>query len=116
MLKMFELLSNFYWILIPQYLIENLYRARWRKAYAEKGYSGIAQEGVTSLLGFNSVPLYVPMGSYWNGRRINRLLKQCDIPMWGWGTAFDQFYFHVRREDAWLAQDVLISAGVELLA
>lgn len=116
MLRVFELLSNFYWILIPQYLIENLFRARWRHAHSESGLSGIAREGVTSLLGFTSVPLYVPMGSYWNGRRISQLLKQYDIPIWGWGTAFGQFYFHVRHEDAWLAQEVLLSAGVELWA
>lgn len=115
MLSVFKFLSGFYWILIPQYLVENLLRAQWRQAYSDRGYSGVAREGVTSVLGFNSVPLYVPMGSQWNGRRIAGLLRQYNIPLWGWGYAYDQFYFHVRREDAWLAQDVLLNAGVELI-
>jgi hypothetical protein len=114
-MRVLEFLTGFYWILLPQYLIGNLLRARWRKAYTDDSYGGLAREGITSFLGFNSIPLYVPMSSRWNGRRISRLLKQHDIPMWGWGYAFDQFYFHVRREDAWLAQDVLLSAGVELI-
>lgn len=116
MLRVLEALTSFYWILIPQFIVENLFRARWRQAYSERGYTGIAREGVISVLGLNSIPLYVPMESYWSGARISRLLKQHDIPMWGWGYAFDQFYFHVRREDAWYAQDVLLAAGVELLA
>lgn len=76
---------------------------------------GVAREGLASFFGLNSVPIDVPISSSWNGRYIAELLKQHDIPMWGWGYAFDEFYFHVRREDAWLAQDVLINAGVELI-
>lgn len=115
MWRILVFLTNCYWILIPQYLVENLFRARWREAYVDRGYTGIAREGVTSLFGFNNVPLYVPMQSRWNRRRIAKLLQQYDIPMWGWGYAFDQFYFHVRREDAWRAQDVLLGAGVDLI-
>lgn len=116
MLKVLEILTGFYWILIPQFLIENLFRARWRQAYARGGYGAVASEGLASLVGLNSVPFYVPMGSNWSGHRISKLLKKYDIPIWGWGYAFDLFYFHVRHEDAWLAQDVLLGAGVDLRA
>jgi hypothetical protein len=115
MWRLLVFLTNGYWILIPQYLVENLFHARWRDAHTDQGCAGMAREGIVSLFGFNNVPLYVPMESRWNGRRISRLLKQHDIPMWGWGYAFDQFYFRVRREDAWRAQDVLLAAGVDLI-
>ena len=115
MLHILEFLTGFYWILIPQFMVESLFRARWRDAYDSGGPLGLAKEGVGSALGFNSAVFYVSMHGRWNGRRIKKLLASYDIPMWGWGYAFQQFYFHVPVEDADFACSVLLHAGVELI-
>ncbi len=114
MLRLLEFMTGFYWILIPQFLIENLIRGRWRRAYRAKGYTGLVQESVTSLVGLNSVPFYVPIDGQWSGYAISRLLKRHNIDMWGWGFAFNEMFFHVHRDDAWDAQQILLQAGVEL--
>jgi hypothetical protein len=115
MIWILELLSGFYWVLLPQFVIENLLRTRWRQSYTKEGINTILKDGFTSALGFYSVPLYVPIDGYWNGHAIKRLLRSHNITIWGWGFAFGQFYFHVHKDDAWEAQDVLLRAGVELL-
>ena len=115
MLMLLEFLSGFYWILIPQFIIENLFRARWRDAYASRGPIGVIGEGFGSALGLNSAIFYVDLNGRWNGHKIKRLLASYDIPMWGWGVAFGEFYFHVPADDADFAYDVMWSAGVDLL-
>ena len=115
MLKILELLTGFYWILIPQFIIESLFRARWKDAYDKHGPIGIVAEGFGSALGFNSAVFYVDMYGGWSGNNIKKLLASYDIPMWGWGYAFDQFYFRVPVDDVDLAYRVLFDAGVELL-
>ena len=115
MLRVLEFLTGFYWILIPQFIIESLFRARWRDAYNSGGPIGIAKEGFGSALGFNAAVFYVDIYGNWSGRRIKKLLASYDIPMWGWGYAFEQFYFRVPVVDAEFAQKVMLGAGVDLL-
>lgn len=90
MLRILEFMTGFYWILIPQFIVESLIRGR-------------------------AAVFYVDMYSNWSGYRIKRLLASYDIPMWGWGYAFGQFYFRVPAGDAEFAQQVMWGAGVELL-
>ena len=72
-------------------------------------------ETAESIIGTNTYVFFVPLAGQWDGRSIAKLLKQYRIDMWGWGYWNHEFFFHVRRDDAWFAQDVLLSAGVELL-
>jgi hypothetical protein len=115
MIRLMELLTGFYWVLLPQFVIENLFRVRWRQSYRNGGVHAVVREGLSGALGFHAVPLYVPMDGYWNGHAIQKLLRSHGIGIWGWGFAFGQFYFHVHVDEAWHAQDILIRAGVELL-
>ena len=89
MLRVLEFLTGFYWILIPQFIVESLIRGR-------------------------GAVFYVDMHSNWSGYRIKKLLASYDIPMWGWGYAFDQFYFRVPAGEAELAESVMLGAGVDL--
>jgi hypothetical protein len=89
MLHILEFLTGFYWILIPQFIVESLIRGR-------------------------GAVFYVDMQGNWNGRRIKNLLASYDIPMWGWGYAFGQFYFRVPAAEAKFAQSVMQGAGVDL--
>jgi len=100
MLHILEFLTGFYWILLPQFVVENL-------LHGGKGLPG--------ALGFNTAVFYTDIGGDWSGYRINKLLKEYDIPMWGWGYAFEQFYFRVPLEDAPHAQRVMLAAGIDLL-
>ena len=111
MLRILEFLTGFYWILIPQFIIEGLFRTRGRTANS----SGTLGESIRSALSLNSATLYVDMYGAWSGHHIKRLLAAYDIPMWGWGYAFEQFYFHVPLEDAETAYRVLLMAGVDLV-
>lgn len=115
MIKFLEFLTGFYWILLPQFIIESLFRARWRQGYQEHGPLGILQEGIKGTLGLNSAVFYVDIYSRWSGHNIKRLLARYDIPMWGWGYAFERFYFRVPSEEAEFVYVLLSEAGVELL-
>lgn len=115
MLHFLEFLTSFYWPLIIETMFGTFRRARWRKAVARYGPLGLLTETVESFIGTNTYVLYVPLAGRWDKRSIAKLLKQYGIDMWGWGYWNHELFFHVRRDDAWLAQDILISAGVELL-
>ena len=115
MLRILEFLTGFYWILIPQFIIESLYRVRWREALESRNPITVVGKGLEGALGLNSAVFYVELGGSWNRRRLKRLLTSYDIPMWGWGFAFDQLYFHVPAEDADMAHEIMWRAGVDLL-
>lgn len=115
MLRLLEFLTNFYWPLLPETLFGTLRRAKWRRAFARYGPAGLLTETAESIIGTNTYVFFVPLAGQWDGRSIAKLLKQYGIDMWGWGFWDRELFFHVHRDDAWFAQDVLISAGVELL-
>ncbi len=115
MLSFVEFLTGFYWPLIFEALFGTFRRARWRRAINRYGPFGILTETVESVIGTNTYAFFVPLEGQWDGRSIARLLKQFDIEMWGWGFWNHEFFFHVRIDDALFAQDILLSAGVELL-
>lgn len=56
----------------------------------------------------------VPLWSRWDGWSIERLLARYGIDVWGWGFYNHEMFFHVRRDDAWDAWDILLRAGVEV--
>ncbi len=114
MLRFAEFMTSFYWLLLPEFVLGNLRRGRWRTAYDRHGPVGLAGEFAGNLFGVNAVPLYVPIDGAWNGDGIKRLLQSHGIDMWGWGFAFNEMFFHVHRDDAWDAQQILLAAGVEL--
>ncbi len=116
MLGFLEFLTSFYWPLLPETLFSTFRRARWRRAVARHGPFGLLIETVESLIGTNTYVFFVPVAGRWDGRSIAKLLKQYGIDMWGWGFWDRELFFHVHRDDAWFAQDILISAGVELLS
>ncbi len=115
MLHIVEFLTGFYWPLLFETLFGTFRRARWRRAVARYGPFGLLTETAESIIGTNTYVFFVPLAGQWDGRSIAKLLKQYRIDMWGWGYWNHEFFFHVRRDDAWFAQDVLLSAGVELL-
>jgi hypothetical protein len=115
MLWMLEFLTSFYWPLLPQAILGTLRRANWRRAYARHGPAGLLLETAESMIGTNTFMFFVPLTGQWDGYTIAKLLRQYGIPMWGWGFWNQELFFHVRRDDVWFAQDVLLSAGVELL-
>jgi hypothetical protein len=114
-LKILEFLTSFYWPLLAETIFGTLRRANWRRAYARHGPAGLLLETAESIVGTNAYIFFVPMTGKWDGYSIAKLLKQYGIDMWGWGFWNRELFFHVRRDDAWQAQDILLSAGVELL-
>jgi hypothetical protein len=115
MMYLLEVLTGFYWILIPQYILESLFRARWRDAYDSGGPLGVAVEGIGSAFGLNSAIFYIDMGGRWNQRRIKKMLEKHGVPLWGWGYAYHQLYFHVPKEDWEFARNMMLREGVELI-
>ncbi len=111
-----EFLTAFYWLLLPETIFGGLRRANWRRAYAQHGAAGLVLETAETLIGTNSCALFVQADGRWDGASIAEILRQHGIHLWGWAFHNDEFYFHVRREDAWAAQRILWQAGVELLA
>jgi hypothetical protein len=79
------------------------------------GTTGVLREGVRSVFRTNTALFCVPLYGRWSGRAIQRLLRQYDIDLWGYGFAYGRLFFHVRREDADFAATVMLHAGVELL-
>jgi len=114
MTRLLEFLTYFNWLLLPEVLLSGLFHANWRRAYAQGAY-GLATETAGSLLGTNSYMFSVPLSSHWDGWSIERLLGRYGIEMWGWGFYKHEMFFHVRREDAWDAYDIMLRAGVDLV-
>lgn len=115
MLGFLEFLTGFYWPLLPEAIFQTLRRANWNRAYARNGAPGLLLEAAESVLGTNTCVFFTPIDGEWDGRSIAKLLKQYGIHMWGWGYECHEFFFHVRREDAAWAQQIMHYAGVELL-
>lgn len=116
MLGLLEFLTSFYWLLLPEAIFGGLRRANWRRAYGQHGAAGLLLETAETIIGTNTCALFVPANAQWDGASIAELLGQYGIPLWGWAYHNHEFFFHVRREDAWAAQRILWQSGVELLA
>jgi hypothetical protein len=108
-----EFLTSFYWIALPETILQTFRHADWRRA-REQGVGGLLSEAIGSLLGTNSWPFFVPLRSGWNGADIARLLKRHGVRMWGYGFANGELFFRVRRSQAAWAQYVLLREGVPL--
>lgn len=115
MLGLLEFLTGFDWLLFPETILQTLRRANWHRAYARHGAPGLLLEAAESVLGTNTCVFFTPIDGAWDGRSIAKLLRQYGIHMWGWGYECHEFFFHVRREDAAWAQQIMHYAGVELL-
>lgn len=114
MLRLLQFLSSFYWLLLPEFVFQNLRRAHWHSALARSGPAGLASEFIGSAIGVNAIPFYAPLDGNFSGRQIEKLLHRHGISVWSWGFAFNEMFFHVHRDDAWDAQQILLAAGVEL--
>jgi hypothetical protein len=108
-----EFLTNFYWIALPETILQTLWHADWRRA-KDRGLGGLIREAVASLLGTNTWPFFVPLHSGWDGAAIARLLSRHGVKMWGYGFAGGELFFRVRRSQAAWAQYVLLREGVPL--
>jgi len=109
-----EFLTNFYWPLLPQVLVESLCHADWRGSYQRDGILGLGMEGCRSVLGTNSYPFFVPLDRGWSGRQIQQLLADKGIKMWGWAFANSMLFFHVKRSQAAWAQYLMLHEGIPL--
>lgn len=114
MLKLLQFLTNFYWLLLPEFVFQNLRRVQWQSALDEGGPAGLASELAGGVIGLNAIPFYTKLDGKWSGRQIEKLLNRHGIRAWSWGFAFDEMFFHVHRDDAFDAQQILLAAGVEL--
>lgn len=107
--KALEALSNLYWPLLPEAIIGDFLRNRSR------GDSSLLEDAVNSVTGANTNTFFVPLDGRWDGRSIQKLLKNNGIPMGSWSTYDGQLFFHVHRDDAPRAHQIMQSAGVDLL-
>lgn len=114
-LRLLEFFTYFNWLILPEVIFGTLRRARWRRAYAQRGAGGLVLEAAESVIGMNSFMFAVPLTSHWDGWSIDRLLSRYGIEMWGWGFYDHQMFFHIRREDASAAYDIMLRAGVDLV-
>jgi len=112
--RLLVLFSYFNWLALPQALLASLWHTNWQKS-TEKGALAVAVEVGRSLVGSNSAAFFVPLDSSWSGYPVKALLAEFGVPMWGWGYTMRCMYFHVRLEDAPLAEQVMLMAGVPLL-
>jgi hypothetical protein len=115
MWRLLEFMTSFYWLLIPQFIVENLWHMRRQNTFESADPWQNLGRGIKGAMGLYTAEFYVDRSGPWSGRRIKRLLAAYDIPMWGWGFAFGQFYFHVPLEDAHVAEQILLAAGVDLV-
>jgi hypothetical protein len=115
MLWILEFLTSFYWLLLPETLWGSMRRANWGRAYSRRGMAGLLLETAESIIGSNTYIFFVPLAGRWDGYSIRKLLRQYGIDIWGWGFSHQELFFHVRRQDAWDAQEIMMGAGVELL-
>ena len=116
MYRLLEFLSGFYWLRLPQFMVENLWQARRQMIFSSEDPWQNLGRGFKGALGLYTAEFYVDYDGQWSGHGIKRLLATYDIPLWGWGFAFGRFYFHVPLEDAHLAEQILLAAGVDLVS
>lgn len=115
MLALWEFLTGFYWLLLPQTILQTLWYGEWRLAYQRYGSLGWTLEFVRSLLGLNIWAFAVPVNGGGRGRDIQQLLAANGVPLWGWAFVEHTFLFHVPRHQAQWAEEVLLWAGVPLV-
>lgn len=115
MLKFLEFLTYFDWLLLPRVIFQTLQHANWKREYRRAGTVGLIQEGARSLIGTNTYVFFVPINGRWDERGIYRLLRNHEVKMWGYGFDRGLLFFHVRAEEAALAQTIMWHAGVELV-
>ncbi|MCL4867581.1 MAG: hypothetical protein KJ063_01315 [Anaerolineae bacterium] len=115
MITLLEILSGFYWLLLPQTWLQSLWYGGWWPAYRRYGCLGWLLELGRALLGMNMWGFAVPINGGWSGRDIQQLLAANNVPMWGWAFVNHTFLFHVPRHQAEWAEQVLLWAGVPLL-
>jgi hypothetical protein len=113
MISVLEFLTSFYWMAIPETILQTLWHADWRSA-KNRGLGGLLSEAIGSLLGTNTWPFFVRLDSGWNAADIAHLLKRHGIRTWGYGFANGELFFRVRKSQAAWAQYVLLRKGVPL--
>ena len=74
MIALLEFLTGFYWLLLPQTILQALWHGEWGRAYQRYGCLGWPLEFVRSLLGLNMWAFAVPVNAGWRGRDIQQLL------------------------------------------
>ena len=114
MIKLLEFLTSFYWLYLPDVIVGSFWHADWKSVYRRAGVCGLFMECIHSLLGTNTWTFFVPLRGAWRGHDINQLLAEYGIEMWGWGFAYGELFFRVRRNKAEWAQYLMLRAGVPL--
>ena len=111
MLRILEFLTNFYWIILPQTILESLWHSDWRRA-RRQGVWGIVSEVIQAVLLTNSVQFYAPNDGPWDMATVHAILRKAHIPAFGVVFAHGDFSFRVPGRYAWLAEKKLADAGV----
>lgn len=104
-------LTNFYWLLLPQWLAENLWYADWKGA-RKRGSRGIVGELFRSVLSLNVYALRVSILAGWSPADVANWLSGYGIATWGWAYDEEWMMFHVRMKQARYAQYLLAWAGL----
>ena len=99
-----ELMTSLYWPLLPQMILESLWQ-NWRRRPSSL---------LRGLFLVDAWCFFLPAGSDWVGWDVEQLLAEYEIDMWGWGFTHGIFFFHVHRDDAWLAEQIMLAAGIPL--
>jgi hypothetical protein len=115
MRSFFQFLTYFDWLALPRTIAQTFAHADWRAARDSHGVSGVLMEAGASLIGSNTFPFFVPLGTPWGGREIQALLGSKGIKLWGLGYANGEAFFRVSRNQAVWAQYLMLRAGVPLL-
>lgn len=115
MVALLEFLTGFYWLLLPQTILQALWHGEWGLSYRRFGCLGWPLEVGRCLLGLNMWAFAVPLDSGWRGRDIQQLLAANGVSLWGWAFVEGAFLFHIRRNQAEWAEEVLLWAGVPLV-
>lgn len=107
-------LTNFYWLLLPQWLAENLWYADWKRA-RKRGLWGIAWEAAQCVTSWNVHAIAVSTQVGWSPRDVYQYLAQYGIAAWGWVYDAEWVTFHVRLRQARYAQHMLHRANLPYL-
>lgn len=104
-------LTNSYWLLLPQWLAENLWYADWQRA-RKRGVLGLAWEAVKCVVSLNVYAIAVSAQAGWSPRDVSQYLAQYGIATWGWVYDTEWVTFHVRPRQARYAQRMLHRANL----
>ena len=114
MIRLLEFLTSYYWLYLPDVIVGSFWHADWKSVFQRAGIWGLLTECIDSFLGTNTWTFFVPLDGVWSGHNINQLLAQHGIEMWGWGFAYGELFFRVRKSKAEWAQYLMLRAGVQL--